>query len=181
MSSSVEQAMPIEHLLRELRAQDIQLRAEGGDLRVSAPPGALTSDLREALSRRKGELLAHLHAGGEERALDAIPPLVRVNRDRELPLSFAQERMWVLQQLAPTESVYIVRNTSFLRAEATMVRRSWSALVDRHEILRTTYRMKDDGKLVQVIHAPQRIELPIVDLSGVADADLAHEVRGSLA
>jgi Condensation domain/TubC N-terminal docking domain len=156
MSSSVEQAMPIEHLLRELRAQDIQLRAEGGDLRVSAPPGALTSDLREALSR---------------------PPLVRVNRDRELPLSFAQERMWILQQMDPEPNPHRLQLVFLLKANVADLQRAWNALVDRHEILRTTYHMKDDGRLEQVVHAPQRVELPVVDSSGVADTDLGREMR----
>ena len=147
MSSSVEQSVLVERLLQELRAQDIRIWAEGGDLRVSAPQGALTADLREALSQRKPELLAFLISGGGERTAEAVVPLVSVDRERELPLSFAQERMWVLHQLAPTDSVYIVRNTSFLRAKVAMVQRAWNALLERHEILRTTYRMKDDGRL----------------------------------
>jgi len=53
----VEQDVAVERLLEELRAQDIRLRVEGGDLRVSAPPGALTAALREVLRWRKAELL----------------------------------------------------------------------------------------------------------------------------
>ena len=177
MSSSVEQSVLVERLLQELRAQDIRIWAEGGDLRVSAPQGALTADLREALSQRKPELLAFLISGGGERTAEAVVPLVSVDRERELPLSFAQERMWVLQRMDPEANPYRVQTCVVLRTDAAVLQRAWNALVDRHEVLRTTYCMNDDGRPVQVIHATQRVELPVVDLSGVADADLAREMR----
>ncbi|MBK9394966.1 MAG: hypothetical protein IPN40_14185 [Uliginosibacterium sp.] len=177
MSSSFEQTGPVERLFEEFRAKDIQLRVEGADLRVSAPPGTLTSDLRGLLGRRKAELLAHLQAGGGEVSTGDVAPLVRVDRERELPLSFAQERMWVLQRMDPEANPYRVQMLFALRADEAGLQRAWNALLGRHEILRTTYRMNDEGRLVQIVHAPQRVAFPVVDLSGVADADLAREVR----
>ncbi|MBK9394964.1 MAG: AMP-binding protein [Uliginosibacterium sp.] len=177
MSSSFERAGPVEHLLQELRAKDIQLRVEGADLRVSAPPGVLTAALREDLSRRKAELLAHLQAGGGEGSMGDVVPLVRVDRERDLPLSFAQERMWFLQRMDPEANPYRVEMLFALRADEADLQRAWNALLDRHEILRTTYRMNDEGRLVQIVHASQRVELPVVDLSGVAETELAPEMR----
>jgi predicted metal-dependent hydrolase len=100
MSARVEQDVSAEHLFEELRAQDIRLHAEGDDLRVSAPQGVLTAELREVLRRRKAELLACLQAGSDM-------PLVCVSRERELPLSFAQERMWVLNRMEPEGNPYL--------------------------------------------------------------------------
>ena len=177
MSLSAQQILPVERLFQELRSKGIQLRAEGGDLRVSAPQGAMTADLRDVMRRRKAELLVYLQAGGIGSTPGTDAPLVRVSRNRELPLSFAQERMWILQQMAPTDSVYIVRNTSFLRAGMVTLQQAWNALLERHEILRTTYRMSDDGRPMQIIHEPRPAMLPVVDLSDVANTDLAREVR----
>ena len=175
MSSSFERAGPVEHLLQELRANDIQLRVEGADLRVSAPPGALTAALREDLGRRKAELLAHLQAGGGEGSMGDVVPLVRVDRKRDLPLSFAQERMWFLQRMDPEANPYRVEMLFALRADEADLQRAWNMLLDRHEILRTTYCMNDEGRLVQIVHAPQRVELPVVELRNLTDVEQAQE------
>ena len=83
MNSFAEEAVPVERLLEELVARDIRLRVEGGDLRVSAPPGALSAELREVLRRRKAELMERLHSGAEV-------PLVP---DTEIPVGTKQVGM----------------------------------------------------------------------------------------
>lgn len=64
--------------LAELRRHDIQVWAEGGQLRCNAPAGALAPDLREQLRRRKGEILAFLRAaedlGRQQRAIVPLQP-----------------------------------------------------------------------------------------------------------
>jgi len=171
MSSFAEQTAPVERLLEALVGQDIRLRVEGGDLRVSAPPGALTAELREVLRQRKAELLACLQAGGEV-------PLVRVGREVPLPLSFAQERMWILQQMDPDPNPHRLQFVFVIKADDVPgLARAWNALLERHEILRTTYRMDDNGRLMQTVHAPKRVELPVVDLSGVQADGLGKEMR----
>ena len=131
MSSSFEQTGPVERLFEEFRAKDIQLRVEGADLRVSAPPGTLTSDLRGLLGRRKAELLAHLQAGGGEGSTGDVAPLVRVDRERELPLSFAQERMWVLQSMDPEANPYRVQMVFALKADEAGLQRACNTLLGR--------------------------------------------------
>jgi len=81
---------------------------------------------------------------------------LRVSRDRELPLSFAQERMWVLNRMEPEASPYRVQGVFPLTTDVPALERLWNALLERHEILRTTYRMNDDGRLTQIVHARSR-------------------------
>jgi len=97
-----------------------------------------------------------------------------------LPASFAQRRMWVLEQLedgAPTYNSQLgLRFTGPVdrHAIATAVRR----LVRRHEALRTTFDAAPDGELFQVIHTEVPTELPSwTDLAGCVDPEQALAER----
>src|SRR5687767_12950868 len=94
-------------------------------------------------------------------------PLSPLPRDRELPLSFAQERLWFLDQLEPNNPFYnifaAVRITGKLNERA--LERSLCEIVNRHESLRTTFTFTDERPRQQI--NPQRdASLPIVDLRG---------------
>src|SRR5688572_3725503 len=93
----------IEALLADLRARDIGLRVEDGNLRVSAPRDALTPSLRSQLEARKAELVAYLTTAG---VAPDLPPLTAAPRRGRLPLSFIQERLWFLHQLDPHGSAH---------------------------------------------------------------------------
>jgi amino acid adenylation domain-containing protein len=101
----------------------------------------------------------------------AGPPLVPVRRDRPLPLSFAQQRLWFIDQLEPGGSAYnlpvVLRMRGVLDAPAL----AWALgeTVKRHEALRTTFAMGEDGEPVQVIGPPRPVPLPVVDLSALDD------------
>ena len=96
------------------------------------------------------------------------PPVRPAARDGGLPLSFAQQRLWFLDQLIPDNPSYntpgALRVLGELDVEA--LKRSLDAIVGRHEVLRTTFAMRD-GRATQVIAPLGRVELPCVDLSGV--------------
>jgi acyl carrier protein len=108
----------------------------------------------------------------------AAPPITRVDRDRELPLSFAQQRLWFIDQLTPGSAFYnipaAVRLTGDLQVEA--LEQTFTEVVRRHEVLRTRFADLDD-RTVQVIEEPTPIELPIVDLSKLAADEREAEVR----
>ncbi len=116
-------------------------------------------------------VLAALATIVEERGAGGPPadPMVRVPRTGDLPLSFAQERIWFLQQLDPTLRSYQFQSTIRFRGplDAAALRRSLGAIVRRHEIFRTTFPTVGD-RPVQRIHpaAPAgEPRLPVVDLS----------------
>ncbi|WP_038094811.1 condensation domain-containing protein, partial [Tumebacillus flagellatus] len=81
-------------------------------------------------------------------------PLLPVSREEQgMPMSFAQQRLWVLEQLVPGTSLYnmpmAVRLQGHLQTEALLL--SLAQIVQRHEALRTTFAERD-GRPVQVIH-----------------------------
>jgi amino acid adenylation domain-containing protein len=101
-----------------------------------------------------------------------LPPLVPAARDRDLPLSFAQQRLWFFSQLEPGSSFYnvplAVRLTGHLDLEAL----EWSLnqVVARHEVLRTTFHVVSD-KPVQVIAPEVHLPLPLTDLRSLPEAE----------
>ncbi|HEY0406879.1 MAG TPA: amino acid adenylation domain-containing protein, partial [Pyrinomonadaceae bacterium] len=104
------------------------------------------------------------------------PPLAPVARDRELPLSFAQQRLWFLDQLVPGNPFYNVDTTT--RLDATLdieaLERSLNEIVRRHEALRTTFGMVD-GQPAQIVAPALRLSLPVFDLSHLPAAERERE------
>jgi acyl carrier protein len=98
------------------------------------------------------------------------PPIQRARRGGELPVSFPQQRLWFLDQLEPGSAFYnvpaAVRLTGPLHLPA--LARTFSALVERHEVLRTIFP-EQDGRPVQVILPPAPTPLPVVDLGALPE------------
>ncbi len=95
------------------------------------------------------------------------------------PLSFSQQRLWFLNQLEPAASVY--NQTAALSLEGslnlTALQDALNAIVERHEVLRTTYVVAGDGCVEQFIGAPAMIELAVTDLSECSAQERMEEVQ----
>ncbi|MGW5658706.1 non-ribosomal peptide synthase/polyketide synthase [Streptomyces sp. NPDC003758] len=129
---------------------------------------ALPEELREALRRR----LAGRAGGAAPDAWQGIP---RADRDRPLPLSFAQQRLWFLDRLRPGDARYnsavAVRLAGALDRE--VLERALAVVVARHEALRTTFD-EADGRPVQTVHPAGPVPLPARDVTDL-DAELRAE------
>jgi acyl carrier protein len=81
------------------------------------------------------------------------PPLIPVPRDRELPLSFAQQRLWFLNYVDPENTAYnmpaAVRMEGAVDVKA--LEQSFVEIISRHEVLRTSFGTVK-GTPVQIIH-----------------------------
>ena len=95
------------------------------------------------------------------------------------PLSFAQQRLWVLDQLEPESFAYNERSAVRLDGPLDIgaLRSALSAIVERHEVLRTTYGLTDEGEPVQQIGAAVDIELPVIDISEIAESQRDDAVQ----
>ena len=103
----------------------------------------------------------------QDRGVEA-PPLVRVDRDGPLPLSFAQQRLWILDQMEPGSTAYHVPLSLRLTGEleAGILHRSLAEILDRHEALRTRFEVRD-GSPSQVVSPCVPLALPRVDLTAL--------------
>ncbi|MGE0127952.1 MAG: amino acid adenylation domain-containing protein [Blastocatellales bacterium] len=164
-------------VLSSLRSLDVKLWSEGAKLRYSAPDGVMTQALRAELAEHKTEILAFLrHADAAvNQAASAILP---VPRNGEAPLSFAQQRLWFLDQLAPGNSLYNISQAIQVKGalDATALDRTLNEIVRRHEILRTTFAAAD-GKPIQIIAPAFRLSLPIVNLQELEETKREAEAR----
>src|SRR5258708_5640067 len=106
-------------------------------------------------------------------------PIANGSRHRAVPVSFAQQRLWFLDQLQPGTATYnlaaALRLTGALRLDA--IDHAFRELIARHETLRTTFRAQE-GEPVQVIGPAVEISTPLMDLSGLPSEAAAAKARG---
>ncbi|BBL77219.1 non-ribosomal peptide synthetase [Methylomagnum ishizawai] len=134
------------------------------------PPHLPLDNLSAA--QRKALLLLLKRRGGDA-ALKL--PIARVRRDEPLPLSHGQQRLWFLARLEPESSAYHIAEAVYLRGpvDATALETALSALVARHESLRTSFP-ESEGVAVQRIHAGLSVPLRRVDLAAEPGDRVAH-------
>ena len=94
------------------------------------------------------------------------------------PLSFAQQRLWFIDQLEPGSTIYSVPTAVTLRGTLNVaaLERTLSEIVRRHEVLRTHFGVADNQP-VQIITPPQPLTLPLTDLSELPAAEREATAR----
>ncbi|MEM7133968.1 MAG: amino acid adenylation domain-containing protein [Chloroflexota bacterium] len=164
-----------EQVLLELQAHGIKLWSEDGKLRYRAPKDALTATLRSEITKYKTEILSLLSQGATYSSVyQEIQPS---SRTKALPLSFAQQRLWFLDQLGQSSSYNIPLVLDLkgpLNVKALQL--TLQEIVQRHESLRTTF-VGEAGTPYQVVHPTMQIELPVVDLSTFGADEQSAEVK----
>ncbi|HEY9874102.1 MAG TPA: amino acid adenylation domain-containing protein, partial [Candidatus Obscuribacterales bacterium] len=95
-------------------------------------------------------------------------PIQRISRQNELPLSFAQERLWFLDQLKPGDSAYNIPSAVRLQGALNIaaLEQSLNEIIRRHELLRTSFGIVQ-GQPVQIIAETLSISLPLLDLQNL--------------
>ncbi len=124
--------------VRKVFGADLQLRAV-----FEAPTAAaLVERIRDA--RRNGSR--------------PVPPLVRAGREGHLPLSYAQQRLWFIDQLEPGSSAYNIPIAVRFKGklDKNALQRSLSEIIRRHEVLRTAFPMVN-GQPIQKIAAEMQL------------------------
>lgn len=136
---------------------------------------------RPTLKDTASEIKMLLRAGGgrESPALTVLPA---EKRARSLPLSFAQQRLWFLWKLDPADTAYHIcgrfRFSGQMNVE--VLRESFAAIVQRHESLRTVFRVEDDGEARQIVLPALPADITAIDLRPVgqtAESRMEAELR----
>ena len=116
-------------------------------------------------------LAARIDALGADAAPGlTIPPLEPAAEPGPGTLSFAQQRLWFLEQLEPGRTTYVMPGAIEMRGalDVPMLEGALGALVRRHESLRTTF-VAVEGRPLQQVSEPGAWTLPIVDLRSEVD------------
>jgi aspartate racemase len=153
-----------DELLSLLHGRGVQLWVENGKLRYRGSAEVLTPDLLSQLRRQKSAIIEFLD--NAQRTPENHQPLVRSARPAQLPLSYAQERLWFLDQLEPGNVQYNVPTGLRLtgRLEVAVLQACLNQIVRRHEVLRTRYTMVT-GQPQQIIEPAAPLSLQLLDIS----------------
>jgi Condensation domain/TubC N-terminal docking domain len=152
--------------LSHLRSLDIVLTIDGDHLECKAPRGILTPQLQTQIAKYKTELLTFLRRSTIKR----IAP-----RPEPIPLSFAQERLWFINQLEGASATYNMPAALRLNGDLNLdaFHQALAEIVRRHEALRTSF-LTINGTPRQVIHPSVEIEVGLTGLQYLSDGEREH-------
>jgi len=142
----------------------VKLRVDGSTLFCHAPKRILSSALRAELAERKSEILTFLNKLSPM-SDPAHEPIPSIGRDRDLALSFGQQRLWILDQLEGGSAAYNMPAALCLKGsvDVAALERAISEIVRRHEVLRTTFPTVK-GVPMQEIEPPGNMSVWVEDL-----------------
>ena len=128
------------------------------------------SPAKRALLQRKRK-----QPGSHETAAPTIHPR---DRGENAPMSFAQQRLWLIHQLDPQSYLYNVPRVVRLKGKLNLdaLEQSLNEIVRRHEVLRTTFIAESDHP-VQRIAQELRIALPLIEVEGLNEKRRDEEVQ----
>ncbi|UAA39460.1 amino acid adenylation domain-containing protein [Paraneptunicella aestuarii] len=130
-------------LITELHSKGIELWQENGELKLKAPKGVLTEELKQKLISNKSEIVAFLQ---EVAAADKLPPVRPMNKDGagasgQQPLSFSQQRLWFIDALQGGTPEYNIPKVFEVKGQPNLIMLTdvFNTIIERHAILRTVY------------------------------------------
>jgi len=147
------------------------------NLSIKGDKNALTPELVSEIKHYKSKIVETLKANLKKDSKQVIPVATRVAGG--MPLSFAQQRLWVLDQLGGGSVHYNMPSTIQLNGNLDIValKKSFSSIFERHEVLRTSYGENAEGQAVQIIHPVTDVEISLTDISELSKAEREAELR----
>jgi len=158
--------------LTQLQQEGINLWLEGESLRFSAPQGVMTDEIKSEIRNHKLEIIAFLQ---QENLLNNHHQFItKINRESsELSLSFAQERLWFIDQFEGKTPFYNVHNILKLKGKLNInaLEKAIKYLLKRQESLRTNFYQRQ-GKPYLKINELVDFSLPVINLD---DLDIRQQ------
>ncbi|NQX43671.1 non-ribosomal peptide synthetase, partial [Pedobacter steynii] len=139
--------MMIKDLLKDLKYKNIELSVSGADLDVNYQTEELPEDVITLIRRHKTEIISFLNQISGNLAIENTPLL------SNYVLSSSQRRLWLLSQFEGGDLAYNVMGAFVFEGELDKpaFAQSFTALIDRHESLRTVFREAEDEEVRQFI------------------------------
>jgi hypothetical protein len=158
-----------------LTQRGIVISVKDGRLQISAPAGAVDTQLRAELVRRKPDLL------GTFRDADVFlrpDPLVPMERDGGIPQTDAQQGLWLIDHFDPGNVAYNIPEAYLIEGavEIEILQKAVDALLARHETLRT-YFYEEEGELLQAVSSDARTTAGFTDLSMIDEGERDERMR----
>ncbi|TQV77357.1 amino acid adenylation domain-containing protein [Aliikangiella marina] len=139
-----------------MQAQDIILEAhqagvtfylKDGRLAYKAKKKGLSQALKSQIIEFKDEIIAYLHQSNEKQVEHSLPPIKSAKRSGKLPLSYAQQRLWFLDQLGEGSSQYNMVEQLIIedKLNTDLIEQTLHSLVNRHEVLKSHFFEDSSG------------------------------------
>jgi amino acid adenylation domain-containing protein len=160
--------MSTAQFLLHLRTLNVTVSAEHDRLRVRSA-GVITPDLQRELAARKTEILDFLKEASAA-THEECTPIKPIPRGGALPISFAQMRLWLLDQLQPNKVAYNIPALFHLKGDLNqlVLEKSLGEIVRRHEVLRA-YFLNVEGNAVQRIASWEPFKIAVVNLQSLSE------------
>lgn len=167
--------MNIYSLINTIRSKGILLWQEDGQLKLKAPKGVITEEIRDQITAKKADIIAFLN---QVEAMKRVPAILPATRDKTngQALSYAQESLWIIQQLDPENASYNIplAFSVYGKLDIPLLNKAFNTVIDRHQILRTVFQ-KEDGVAQQKILDKLEFVLEAIDLSQVKGKSHAYQ------
>ena len=156
--------------IESLKDKNISLWVDSGVLKYRAPKGALTEDIRGELTKHKRRFIAML----SDKEVSSV---------ETYPLSFNQQSLWFMNQIAPDSACYTVAATCRVVSSADIdaLGAACIRLVDRHPVLRSVY-VNEPGRsgdrIVQRVDKQIMPDIRVIDASSWAENEVKEKVQG---
>ena len=173
---------PLEQFLKELEknrsaGNHVLAQSQASATSVKGPSSeSLEDKIKRLTPEQRAVLMLRMNKRlQQENSRQTIP---KASRDRDLPLSFAQQGLWFIHQLEPETTAYNMAFGLNLagKLDKQALRRSINEIVHRHEILRTTFPTRE-GVPVQKIADKLELDLAEVNLLGLPEEEREAKVR----
>lgn len=141
--------MRVLELLEKLREQNVRIWIEDDQLKYGKD---LPSDLQHSFEEHKDKIWNLLKNTSQRNYTSNISNISPQDRTNPIPLSFAQHRLWFMEQLQPESSFYNIQDIRLIKGPLNLnaLKKSLLEIIRRHEILRTTFEEKN-GQPMQII------------------------------
>ncbi|MGE7828260.1 amino acid adenylation domain-containing protein [Paenibacillus sp. NPDC093718] len=170
----------MQNILSQALRAGVRFQAVGDKLRITAPQGAMTPELREGIQRHKQAILDHLRAQDRPAEEDTLPILKPdpARRHDPFPLSDIQHAYWLGRNGGVAYSGVSTHFYFELDSEGLDISRLNDALcrlIDRHEMLRAVF---DKDGTQRILLSVPRYEIAVHDLSTEGEMQIEHAIQG---
>jgi hypothetical protein len=167
----------IKSLIKNFSKLGVLIFVDDGQLKTRADKHVMTPDLIAVVKENKHQILEYFAQGFDVIDDDSGMPPRPLGA---LPLSFSQQRLWLMDQISGSGAHYNMPGVIKLsgKLDHMAVQKALICIVERHESLRTVFRVAENGEPALVIQDAASFQFGVIDLSSFPETDaqlkLAH-------
>ncbi len=156
----------------------IRLAVDNGNLQIDAPKDGLTTEIVALLRTHKAELINFIASFSAQEQAIQRQKLEKSEKTGPAPLSFAQQRLWIVDRIEQGTAQYNMSSAFMLEGDLNKeaFTKTINTIVERHDILRTVYS-EIDNECRQIVRDKVETAVQEIDISGMAQDDTFKKIK----